>query len=270
MPLHDNPDSIPTKQCAQCKTVKPATLGYFPRRADQKDELSYYCKKCNNDNARKWTDANREKKRQGDRDRYKANPEPYKLNAKKWRAINPDRKRELGRIWSDANREQERERKRKWERNNPDAVRQASRKKYIAHKERIEQRNREWAAANPEARRAIWTRRRARKRALPNIFTSIDRQRALGYFEALCAVCQRPTDGSSRALHIDHWIPLSSPDCPGTIPGNMVPLCGGADGCNNSKGSKNPRQWLIDKFGQAKAAEIMVRVEAYFASLANE
>src|SRR5260221_119478 len=71
-----------------------------------------------------------------------------------------------------------------------------------------------------------------RKRELPNVFTSQDWRNALEYWGHRCAVCERPR-GLWHTLSQDHWIPLSSPDCPGTDPTNILPLCCGTDGCNN-------------------------------------
>lgn len=52
--------------------------------------------------------------------------------------------------------------------------------------------------------------------------------------------------------------------CPGTIPGNMVPLCHGMFGCNNSKADKDPEIWLIKRYGKRKATIILKRINVYF------
>ncbi len=108
--------------------------------------------------------------------------------------------------------------------------------------------------------------RRERKRKLVKDFTPSDWQRALNYFNGCCAVCGRPLADlfGTRTASYDHWIPVVSPDCPGTIPTNIVPLCSGLDGCNQSKGSKIADEWLVEKFGKRKAAQILKRVNAYF------
>ena len=103
-----------------------------------------------------------------------------------------------------------------------------------------------------------------RKRSLPNTFTREDWQRALEYWDYRCAVCNRPR-GLWHTLTADHWIPLNSPDCPGTIPTNLIPLCHGQDGCNNSKSGRLPDVWLDKKLGKRKAAEKRAEIEAYFA-----
>src|SRR5260221_10168955 len=91
-----------------------------------------------------------------------------------------------------------------------------------------------------------------RKRELPNTFTNKDWQRALEYWDHRCAVCERPR-GLWHTLAQDHWIPLTNKECPGTTPTNMLPLCHGTDGCNNSKGKRRPETWLYQKLGKRRA-----------------
>jgi hypothetical protein len=45
----------------------------------------------------------------------------------------------------------------------------------------------------------------------------------------------------------------------------MIPLCHGNGGCNNKKGRKDPGHWLVEQFGTRKAAQILKKIEAYFA-----
>lgn len=70
---------------------------------------------------------------------------------------------------------------------------------------------------------------------------------------------------------MDHWIPLSSPECPGTVPCNIIPLChskaGGSLCCNNVKGNRDPTVWLEEEFGLKKAKRVIKRINDYFASL---
>jgi len=106
----------------------------------------------------------------------------------------------------------------------------------------------------------------ARKRGLPDDFTVDQWQRCLDYFNHCCAVCGRQMKDlfGTHTVAMDHWIPLSSPDCPGTVAHNIVPLCHGEGGCNNSKGAKIPETWLKKRFGGRKAKAIVARIEAYF------
>lgn len=113
---------------------------------------------------------------------------------------------------------------------------------------------------------------KSRKLSLPDKFTVEDWQRVLDYFHGCCAVCGRQLNDlfGEHTAAMDHWIPLSSPDCPGTIPTNIVPLCHGITGCNNSKGNKDPEKWLQEQFGKRKAHEILHNVETYFESVKKE
>jgi hypothetical protein len=102
-----------------------------------------------------------------------------------------------------------------------------------------------------------------RKRELPHSFTGKDWDRALDYWGHKCAICERPR-GLWHTLAQDHWIPLTNPDCPGTDPTNILPLCHGTDGCNNSKGKHNPETWLKKKLGKKKATQKLAEIHAYF------
>lgn len=124
-----------------------------------------------------------------------------------------------------------------------------------------------WRIENPEQHRANKHRRRARKRSLPNTITAADIQYALNYFKGCCAICGRPLNGLWHTGALDHWIPLASPDCPGSIATNELPLCQGLDGCNNEKNDKYPTEWLIEKYGNRKANVILKRIKTYFSTL---
>ena len=113
--------------------------------------------------------------------------------------------------------------------------------------------------------------RKARKSSLPNTLTHVQWQHALNYFNGCCAVCGRQMNdmfGEFTAA-MDHWIPLSykGDDNPGTVAGNIVPLCHGVGGCNNSKHATNPEAWLKREFSTRKASQIMRRIQDYFNSI---
>ncbi len=108
-----------------------------------------------------------------------------------------------------------------------------------------------------------------RKRGLPDTFTQQDWERALEYWNHRCAVCGRPR-GLWHTLAADHWIPLTAPDCPGTVPTNIVPLCHGEVGCNNSKGKKMPDAWLEERLGQKAGFQKGVEIDAYFLWLKDQ
>lgn len=111
------------------------------------------------------------------------------------------------------------------------------------------------------------SRRRARKRGLPNTFTKTEQEFMLRYFAYACAVCGNQ-EGFLWTVVSDHWIPLSSPQCPGTIATNMIPLCHAKQGeqfsCNGTKYNRAPLDWLRDRVGAYKANRIMKQIAVYF------
>lgn len=117
-----------------------------------------------------------------------------------------------------------------------------------------------------ENRRLLEELRRVRKVSLSDQFSQEDWNRALAHFEGCCAVCGRSI-GLWHTLAMDHWIPVTDPTCPGTVPTNIIPLCHGINGCNNSKKDRDPVEWLTWKFGSRKAKRILARIQAYFDSL---
>lgn len=132
------------------------------------------------------------------------------------------------------------------------------------------QRNKRYFATEKGKAQRVATkqRRRARVDGLPEDFTPADWKQALDYFDGKCAVCGSGPDFWT-VLAADHWLPLSKGG--GTTKMNIVPLCHGKKGkpfgepsCNNSKGSRDPIQWLETRFGQQKARAIMKRIQRYF------
>jgi hypothetical protein len=99
---------------------------------------------------------------------------------------------------------------------------------------------------------------------LPNTFTLEQRAFMLAYWNYACAICGNQ-EGFWHLLADDHWIPINSPDCPGTVADNMIPLCHGTNGCNNAKNSSEPQAWLVKQFGTSKARKLSKAIEAYFA-----
>lgn len=91
-------------------------------------------------------------------------------------------------------------------------------------------------------------------------FNRFDWAHALKHFGGKCAICEVPPQG--RRLYADHWIPITKGG--DTTPLNIVPLC---KYCNSSKSNHPAASWLTKRYGEEKAAEILTRIEAYFASL---
>lgn len=106
-------------------------------------------------------------------------------------------------------------------------------------------------------------KRRARKKELPDTFTKRHWELCLIYWNGKCAVCGYPFNdifGETKE-HADHWIPIKHPDCPGTIPDNMVCLC---NSCNSSKSYLHPEEWVNRIYSARVSKKILKRIEAYF------
>jgi 5-methylcytosine-specific restriction endonuclease McrA len=153
---------------------------------------------------------------------------------------------------------------------NAESHRQYQRDYYSKTPEHIKQkqrdRHREWKKAHPDRCNLSTQKYAARKLGLPDTLTPDQWRFALDYFNGCCAACGRQLKdlfGTHRAA-MDHWIPLVNPSCKGTVADNIVPLCHGINGCNNSKGEKEAPQWLVERFGKRKAAKISQRITAYF------
>lgn len=246
-------DPTPTKHCSKCNRDLPATNEYFSRSKRTWDGLHSICKKCDSARSSAYQKANKERVNAKNRDWYGRNPGNNAERKRKDRAANPDKFRERSRRYRESNLEKAKNAIRDWAKRNKDRV-DANRKRYKAEK--------------PEAVKAIKQRYRARKAGLPDSFSKAEWQHALDYFGGCCAVCGRPLMGMLHKAHCDHWIPLSDPSCPGSIARNLLPLCGGVDGCNNSKGGKHPDLWLTEKLGKRKAKQVKKKIQAYFDSLA--
>lgn len=156
---------------------------------------------------------------------------------KGYRATNPDKVKARLRAWHQKNRDRVLEQRRL-----------SARKRY---------------AADPAKHIGYVVRRRTRKLGLPNTLTTTDWKRALEYFNGCCAYCGSQQD-FWHVIEADHFIPLNSPQCPGTTVNNVLPAC---KACNTSKSNSDPHEWLIRKFGKRRAKQILARIQAYFANL---
>jgi 5-methylcytosine-specific restriction endonuclease McrA len=98
-------------------------------------------------------------------------------------------------------------------------------------------------------------RRSARRAELPNNYTAMQWKRCLEFFNYACVIC-----GEAKALCADHWIPLDSSVCPGTVAHNILPLCGS---CNSRKHNKMPVEWLQYSFDEVIVQRVLARIGAY-------
>lgn len=223
------------KRCKTCGIEKPATPEYFYRDHTLISGLAPHCKEC-----------------------VKIRQRKYNMSE---RAIS----------WRNNNRERFNEYQREYQREHREEIQERQRQRRIDNPEINREKVRLWRKAHPEYDLKKNRKRRAKQYSLPFNFSDADESFAVEYFYGCCAVCGRPLNDlfGEHSLAMDHWIPLSDPrpDNPGTVAWNMVPLCHGIDGCNNSKFNCDPVEWIERKFGKRKARQIIARIEAYFAEV---
>ncbi|MCZ2077912.1 MAG: HNH endonuclease [Bryobacterales bacterium] len=242
------------RKAREKRAVNPKHANEIARQYYQKhrDELVEKARQYRQNNPEKVKDANKrsrtkhiDKARQRRRDSYIQNRDKEIAQNRHWRHNNPQKYRIQRKRWRDKNADKLRELRRIKRLAKPEMVKEWKRRDY--HKNKAT-----YYAANH--------RRRARKLSLPDTFTVDDWHIALDYWRNLCAYCGSQ-QGLWNPMSADHFIPLSSPDCPGTVPENMIPAC---QSCNASKHNYDSREWAIKKFGKRKAAQILKRINAYF------
>lgn len=270
--------SIPLKRCSKCGKSLPKTTQYFYRNRSVKDGFQSWCINCQTIAKGRKAFSDRPKAKEGYHFCGRCGIEkPFtkeyfgqrklRSGAIVLRKICRECKNEQHR---NSNRIKEYDKKR-----NLLPHRRAKRKIYSQKnrqkeesKEYHQEYNRLWKQTEQgrNSMRVAKIRYRASERYFPSDFTAQDWQRAVDYFHGCCAACGRQLIDlfNTHTAHADHWIPLSHPNCPGTIPTNIVPLCGGENGCNNSKGDSLPLEWLERKFGKHKARKILKQINAYF------
>lgn len=119
-------------------------------------------------------------------------------------------------------------------RENPEIDHLSTRRKWASeNKAKLASYNYAWAEANRDKRNLNESNRRARKKELPDNYTTDDFDELLYVFDGKCAISGQPFE------HLDHFIPLAT-GRGGTIVGNMIPLCATL---NQSKKDKNPLVW---------------------------
>lgn len=226
--------SIPThKDCTRCKVLKPVeAFSLCRKRSTHAPHWRSECKQC------------------------------MALASKNYRSAHPERVRHTNKTYREKHKLQRNKTSSVWKNN---------------HREHVSAYNRAWRQAHPtydtiycrlypEKIALIVHRRRARKQGLPDTFTLEQEQFGRRYFHYACAYCGNE-EGFQWKVVMDHFIPIASPSCPGTIATNMVPSCQGMGSCNNSKSARDPQEWLIARFGKRKAATILRKIDAYFAAV---
>lgn len=274
---------IPLKRCSKCRVSKPSTSEYFHRCKTIPDGWYYQCKQCRREDRPRF--AEREKaynesrlgiRREWGRNHRANNPEYYRQKASRGYYANIEKKHAEMRSYYQAHKQERCEYNRQYHADNLEQRRAYMRHNAFvkrddrkAYREKTKEQTNVWRKLPEVATRIranmriIASRRRARQRALPDTFTKEQWLHCLEYFSYQCVACNADFSEDTRS-HMDHWIPLSSPECTGTIATNMICLCAT---CNISKGGHPPSKWLALTFEDSQAQVILERVQHYFNSL---
>ncbi len=229
----------PSKQCITCGETKP--FDAFSRNASYTNGREGACKACrkianrryvhNESPERKeyrrlWTEQNRERVNEKERERYAANREKQTARARRYHHSHPEIARARARRWKDANPEKVREARRRAKRRR--ALRLQAFKQLTLF---------------PEKRpRASQIRSQRMRNAAGYRYTTNAMLRARwDLYGGQCYYC------GAQAREFDHRIPLSRG---GTHwPANLVPACGP---CNRHKHAKTEREFAAARSSAAK------------------
>lgn len=275
-----DPIVFPFKRCSKCEQEFPATTEYFHRNKNKPDGLTVICKPCARQRSKAWHGTNRDYANEKRRQYYQEHRAHSLEVSRQWVINNLAKARAIKRRYYETNRVVCIERARQQRVSDPDghnaknreryaknrdAKRLYFRRYYATHSATINESSKRWWHSKPGIASIYSQRRRARKHNLPVAFTITNWQRCLDYWGHKCCICGHPM-GLWHTLAQDHWIPLSDPrpDNPGTVPWNILPLCHGQGGCNNSKFNRDPIEWLQERIGKRRAKQILTCIQAYF------
>lgn len=283
------------KRCGVCNRCLPVTDGYFPR--NRHNGFTKHCHECighARQRDRRYRARNPEAARAQEREHYRKNRqhilarrrrhyaatiEHQRRYRRDYNANNPERmsaaRRRSYAKHRDKRRKEQRERywkqperhiqvSRAWKAANPDKVAATRRRWQIKNQEHVRERARRYSQLHPEKARANARRRRSLARSLPDTLSHAVWLRLMAYWGDKCAVCGRPA-GLWHHITQDHWIPMADTSCPGTVPSNIVPLCHGVGGCNNSKNDRPADLWLLGRLGKTKGRRKLREITQYLA-----
>jgi 5-methylcytosine-specific restriction endonuclease McrA len=237
--LRPKEPTVERKVCPGCDEEKPAADFYLsPKRGDG---LSWVCKVCTRKQAAGWAASNPERKKTNDRRKAEQWRKDGRgaLQSKKYREKYPEKMRAFQRDWSARNREHVNEYARLYHRAHPEVSRRAVQK---------------WTKNNPIKNRLKEHRRKSRMLELPFELESTDVNDIYEMFGDECGFC----GDAETKLTLEHVVPLKRSDVPnpGTVRGNLMPLC---KPCNSSKGTKLLEEYLLN--GKMPRPEIVKRLE---------
>ena len=231
-----------TKKCPKCKQIKQ--FENFHKNKASSDGLQPHCKDCKkiykgqnkkqtNKNAKIWRLKNLERCRAKDIEYGKNNPEKIKQQNKNWYNANREQSLKNSKDWRQKNPDKVKKHNKEWYKENKEKKLAQDKIHYKNNREYYKKKHREWQKKNPEKVRERARKRRDKKLAISEHYTTQDEQITLQEFNHQCFNC-----GSTDRLEIDHHLCLNN-DNALTLE-NAVVLC---KSCNCSKGQKDPKNF---------------------------
>ncbi|MEO8611219.1 MAG: HNH endonuclease signature motif containing protein [Chloroflexota bacterium] len=252
------------KSCSKCGTTYPATIEYFTPTKGGRYGLTSQCKLCRSQNTQKWRDENPDKVAEQNYNYYWEHRDYLLEKNREWHQNNKECRRASHRAWYVKNAAHSRKKRKYWYAENTDRAKEYDRQRYIIHGASIREYSRQWRLNNPEKSTVREQRRRAREMELPATLTRAEWRKAVDYWHGKCAYCGDAFGNDKKKKTLDHYIPVSHPNCPGTVAKNCVPVC---LSCNTAKGKKDAMDWFSWQFGDRKAEMIAGIIQVYFDSL---
>jgi hypothetical protein len=259
------------KLCSKCKTEK--TVEMFQRDRNRPDGRYPWCKQCRAENyAARSGRVNKSR-----REQYWDNIDKNRAYQKAYNEANKARRKEWRKKYYQENKEAKRDQAREWGKKNLEKKRAHCRDSYARHADRRKADNKKWYDNNRERLRAYRKeyyrknkykfifanhKRISRTNGLPFDFTDEDMKFALTWWDNRCSICGFVL-GFFAKLNFDHWIPVTDPACPGTVPWNMLPMC---KSCNNSKKHKDAETWLSTELRKGAAERKSADITKFFAA----
>ncbi len=178
------------KRCSKCGCYKPVTRDFFHRRKSSADGFRIECKPCHIADVRRYTKANKAKRRVYLKAYYVANCQALKASANAYREANKEEVARRKKTHYLAHRKEILAKVKKWQKDNP--------LKELARRQRHYEQNKEMYSEYS-------ARRRARKAAASGTHTQNDVWRIYDEQSGCCAYCDHPLFGT---FHVDHVTPL--------------------------------------------------------------
>jgi len=244
------------KQCTKCGETYLAEVKFFPQDKRGRSGLSSRCRVCHRAQMLEYgqTEGGKASRRARDQ-RYKQS-EKGKAKQQEWEKSEKSKATRFK--YNQTEKGQLRRRKYDQSEGGKASQKAKNRRYKQSEKGKVAIRKHKGSERSKMLNVVRMQKRRARKMNLANDYTTEDFLRGIKHFGECCAYCSVHIS-ECKKLHMDHYIPLNDPSCPGTVCGNIVPAC---QSCNSSKGDRDAVDWVQGKFPE-RANAISEKIEVF-------